>query len=117
MDLWAWPAPRLPPAAKSAAIAEVNQPYGKLVEAHTEAAQFADLFVALEEELDCSNREVYAERALAVDALPTNSHPPRSSLLMLASAFTGWELALAAYRAAVERRRRFLAYDDCTLTA
>jgi S-adenosylmethionine:tRNA ribosyltransferase-isomerase len=49
----------------------------------------------------------------AVDALLTNFHLPRSSLLMLVSAFAGRELILAAYQAAVERRYRFFSYGDC----
>jgi S-adenosylmethionine:tRNA ribosyltransferase-isomerase len=52
-------------------------------------------------------------RFQAVDALLTNFHLPRSSLLMLVSAFAGRELTLEAYRAAVERRYRFYSYGDC----
>ncbi|MBM3474943.1 MAG: tRNA preQ1(34) S-adenosylmethionine ribosyltransferase-isomerase QueA [Armatimonadetes bacterium] len=52
-------------------------------------------------------------RFQAVDALLTNFHLPRSSLLMLVSAFAGRELTLDAYRAAVERRYRFYSYGDC----
>ncbi|MGQ9730781.1 MAG: tRNA preQ1(34) S-adenosylmethionine ribosyltransferase-isomerase QueA [Candidatus Zipacnadales bacterium] len=48
-----------------------------------------------------------------VDALLTNFHLPRSSLLMLVSAFAGRELILAAYRAAIQRRYRFYSYGDC----
>jgi S-adenosylmethionine:tRNA ribosyltransferase-isomerase len=48
-------------------------------------------------------------------ALLTNFHLPRSSLLVLVCAFAGTELALAAYRHAVERRYRFFSYGDCML--
>ena len=48
----------------------------------------------------------------AVDALLTNFHLPRSSLLMLVAAFAGRERVLAAYRHAVERRYRFYSYGD-----
>lgn len=48
----------------------------------------------------------------AVDALLTNFHLPRSSLLMLVSAFAGRERVLAAYRHAVEQRYRFYSYGD-----
>ena len=51
----------------------------------------------------------------AIDALLTNFHLPRSSLLMLVSAFAGRELALAAYAHAVEHRYRFYSYGDCML--
>ncbi|MDA7922160.1 tRNA preQ1(34) S-adenosylmethionine ribosyltransferase-isomerase QueA [Verrucomicrobiales bacterium] len=48
-----------------------------------------------------------------VDALLTNFHLPKSTLLMLVSAFTGRELALEAYHKAVEERYRFFSYGDC----
>ncbi|MGI8917915.1 MAG: tRNA preQ1(34) S-adenosylmethionine ribosyltransferase-isomerase QueA [Pyrinomonadaceae bacterium] len=50
-----------------------------------------------------------------VDALLTNFHLPRSSLLMLVSGFAGHELILAAYRHAVASRYRFYSYGDCML--
>ena len=45
----------------------------------------------------------------------TNFHLPKSSLLVLVCAFAGTELALAAYRHAVEARYRFFSYGDCML--
>jgi S-adenosylmethionine:tRNA ribosyltransferase-isomerase len=50
-----------------------------------------------------------------VDALLTNFHLPRSSLLMLVAALAGRDLALAAYRHAVAARYRFYSYGDCML--
>ena len=50
-----------------------------------------------------------------VDAMLTNFHLPRTSLLVLVCAFAGRELALAAYRHAVEERYRFFSYGDCML--
>ena len=50
-----------------------------------------------------------------VDGLLTNFHLPKSSLLMLVSAFAGHDLAMAAYRHAVEERYRFYSYGDCML--
>jgi S-adenosylmethionine:tRNA ribosyltransferase-isomerase len=55
----------------------------------------------------------YAFRA--VDALLTNFHLPRSSLLLLVSAFAGRTLVLEAYRHAVRERYRFYSYGDCML--
>lgn len=46
-------------------------------------------------------------------ALLTNFHLPRSSLLVLVSAFAGRELVLRAYRQAVRQRYRFYSYGDC----
>lgn len=51
----------------------------------------------------------------AVDALITNFHLPRSSLLLLVCAFAGRELVLDAYRHAVATRYRFYSYGDCML--
>jgi S-adenosylmethionine:tRNA ribosyltransferase-isomerase len=48
----------------------------------------------------------------AVDALVTNFHLPRSSLLMLVCAFAGRDLVLSAYRDAVSRGFRFYSYGD-----
>ncbi len=48
-------------------------------------------------------------------ALLTNFHLPRSSLLILVSAFAGRELVLRAYRHAVQQRYRFYSYGDCML--
>lgn len=47
-----------------------------------------------------------------VDRLITNFHLPRSTLLMLVSAFAGHEVAMAAYRHAVAQRYRFYSYGD-----
>jgi S-adenosylmethionine:tRNA ribosyltransferase-isomerase len=51
-------------------------------------------------------------RFRSVDALLTNFHLPRSSLLMLVAAFGGTDRILAAYRHAVSGRYRFFSYGD-----
>jgi S-adenosylmethionine:tRNA ribosyltransferase-isomerase len=50
-----------------------------------------------------------------VDALITNFHLPRSSLLMLVSAFAGNELIRRAYAEAIARRYRFFSFGDAML--
>jgi S-adenosylmethionine:tRNA ribosyltransferase-isomerase len=50
-----------------------------------------------------------------VDVLLTNFHLPRSTLLMLVSAFAGHEFTLRAYEEAVIERYRFFSYGDCML--
>ncbi len=50
-----------------------------------------------------------------VDALLTNFHLPRSTLLMLVSAFAGREFLLRAYEEAIRERYRFYSYGDCML--
>jgi S-adenosylmethionine:tRNA ribosyltransferase-isomerase len=54
-------------------------------------------------------------RFRVVDALITNFHLPRSTLLMLVSAFAGREKILEAYRRAVREDFRFFSYGDCML--
>ena len=48
-----------------------------------------------------------------VGAMLTNFHLPKSTLLMLVSAFAGREQVLSAYKHAVEKRYRFYSYGDC----
>ena len=51
----------------------------------------------------------------SVDALLTNFHLPESTLLMLVSAFAGFERIMAAYRHAIAERYRFFSYGDAML--
>ena len=50
-----------------------------------------------------------------LDALITNFHLPRSSLLVLVSAFAGIDLIRAAYADAVQKHYRFYSYGDAML--
>ncbi|MCR5700071.1 MAG: tRNA preQ1(34) S-adenosylmethionine ribosyltransferase-isomerase QueA [Candidatus Saccharibacteria bacterium] len=50
-----------------------------------------------------------------VDALITNYHAPKSTVLMLASAFAGWEHLKNAYEHAIEEKYNFLSYGDSML--
>jgi S-adenosylmethionine:tRNA ribosyltransferase-isomerase len=54
-------------------------------------------------------------RFRVVDGLLTNFHLPRSTLLMLVSAFAGREFILRAYVEAIRQRYRFYSYGDCML--
>jgi S-adenosylmethionine:tRNA ribosyltransferase-isomerase len=50
-----------------------------------------------------------------LDVLLTNFHSPRSTLLMLVSAFAGREFLLGAYQEAIHEHYRFYSYGDCML--
>jgi S-adenosylmethionine:tRNA ribosyltransferase-isomerase len=52
-----------------------------------------------------------------VDLLVTNFHLPKSTLMMLVSAFAGHEHVRALYRHAIEARYRFFSYGDAMLLA
>jgi S-adenosylmethionine:tRNA ribosyltransferase-isomerase len=54
-------------------------------------------------------------RFRAVEAMVTNFHLPRSSLLMLVSAFAGHDLVMAAYQAAIDEGYRFFSFGDAML--
>ncbi len=66
----------------------------------------------------CGESEIFiypGYRFKIVDALITNFHLPKSTLLMLVSAFAGRDFILSAYRRAVVERYRFFSYGDCML--
>lgn len=73
--------------------------YGKYGEFRTESAE-TDIFI------------FPSYRFRAVDALITNFHLPRSTLLMMVSAFYDREKMLAAYRHAIAERYRFFSFGD-----
>jgi S-adenosylmethionine:tRNA ribosyltransferase-isomerase len=54
-------------------------------------------------------------RFRVVDRLITNFHLPRSTLLMLVSAFAGYDAIRAAYAHAIRQRYRFFSYGDAML--
>lgn len=78
-----------------------------------EAASASGELEPFEGETDLFIRPGY--RFLCVDAMCTNFHLPRSSLLMLVAAMAGRERILVAYRRAVELEYRFFSYGDAML--
>lgn len=54
-------------------------------------------------------------RFRVVDAMVTNFHVPRSTLMMMVSAFAGRDLVMSAYHTAMEERYRFLSFGDAML--
>ncbi|HVS03389.1 MAG TPA: tRNA preQ1(34) S-adenosylmethionine ribosyltransferase-isomerase QueA [Thermoanaerobaculia bacterium] len=108
------------PAATAAAIAATRASGGRVVAVGTtvvralESAAAADGTVVAGE--GRSELFVYpGHRFRVVDALLTNFHLPRSTLLMLVCALAGRERVLAAYRQAVAAGYRFYSYGDAML--
>lgn len=103
----------------AAAAARINNA-GRIVAVGTtvvrvlEAAERDDgKLVAQESSTDFFIYPPYEFRA--IDVLLTNFHLPRSTLLMLVSAFAGREFLLRAYQEAIRERYRFYSYGDCML--
>jgi len=91
---------------------------GRVIAVGTTTTRALESAVNAEGEIEAGGRETdltitpgYKFRI--TDALLTNFHLPRSSLLLLVSAFAGREFTLAAYAHAVAARFRFYSYGDC----
>jgi S-adenosylmethionine:tRNA ribosyltransferase-isomerase len=104
----------------AAAINEARFQHGRLVSVGTTTTRALESFVTGEKLITA--RSGYIDLTIipgyefrAVDALLTNFHLPRSSLLMMVSAFGGRDLILDAYQHAVKEGYRFYSYGDCML--
>ena len=65
---------------------------------------------------DSTNIFIYPPyRVKSINALITNLHTPYSTLLMLVSAFAGYDLIMKAYREAVMMEYRFFSYGDAMI--
>ena len=67
-------------------------------------------FVATKEDTEIFIKPGY--KFLAIDALITNFHLPKSTLIMLVSAFMGREFTLEVYQHAIEKKYRFFSFGD-----
>jgi S-adenosylmethionine:tRNA ribosyltransferase-isomerase len=105
------------PADTAAAILEARQRGGRVVAVGTTVVRTLEGRAAEAGEVTAGAgaTELFITpgfRFQAVDALLTNFHLPRSTLLMLVSAFAGRERVLAAYREALGLGYRFFSYGD-----
>jgi S-adenosylmethionine:tRNA ribosyltransferase-isomerase len=100
------------PEATASAVARARQRGDRVVAVGTTTVRalesstrrgWTDLYIRPGHEFRC------------VDALVTNFHLPRSTLLLLVAAFAGTELILDAYRHAVDSGYRFYSYGDAML--
>ncbi len=112
-------------AATAAAITETKRAGGRIVAVGTTSVRVLESVAATDGGWDAAQtsgaegwtrlfiRPGYPFRT--VDALVTNFHLPRSTLLMLVSAFAGREHVLNAYAEAVRERYRFFSFGDACL--
>ena len=104
-------------ADTAAALQATRRAGGRIVAIGTTALRTLESAAAARGELAAFEGETDifitpGHRFRAVDALFTNFHLPRSTLLMLVSAFSGRERILAAYAHAIEAQYRFYSYGD-----
>lgn len=109
------------PGATAEAIAECRRAGGRVIAVGTTSVR------AIESAFDPDKGGVVATegstslyilpgyRFSVVDGIVTNFHVPRSTLVMMMSAFAGRELLMRTYQEAIERRYRFLSFGDAML--
>jgi S-adenosylmethionine:tRNA ribosyltransferase-isomerase len=108
------------PAATAAAIDRTRARGGRVVAVGTTTTRVLESRATARRGVraGCGETDLFMQPGSAfqiVDALFTNFHLPRSSLLLLVAAFAGREAVLAAYAEAIERGYRFYSYGDAML--
>jgi S-adenosylmethionine:tRNA ribosyltransferase-isomerase len=110
----------VPPEAAQA-VADTKATGGRVLAVGTTVAKTLESSAwkhqgVLTVESDWSKLFIYPEFQFQItDALLTNFHLPKSTLLMLISAFAGRENIAKAYEAALQEEYRFFSYGDCML--
>jgi len=108
------------PAETAARVAAARARGGRVVAVGTTSARVLEARARSDRGVEPGEGETRlflrpGSRFQVVDALLTNFHLPRSSLIMLVAAFAGRERVLAAYREAVRAGYRFYSYGDAML--
>lgn len=104
------------PAATQEAIARTRAHGGRIVAVGTTTVRTLETWAATGQARgDTSIFITPGFRFRVVDLLLTNFHLPRSTLMMLVSAFAGHDRVMALYRHAVAQRYRFFSYGDAML--
>ncbi len=97
-------------------VSEVAESAGRLVAVGTTSARVLESVKTLKPHGGKTNIFIYPPYEFKrVQALITNFHLPKSTLLMLVSSFAGTELIREAYRDAIKERYRFFSYGDAML--
>jgi S-adenosylmethionine:tRNA ribosyltransferase-isomerase len=108
------------PAATATAIAATRAAGGRVIAVGTTSLRALESAAATDGTVSAGSRETDifitpGYRFRVVDRLITNFHLPKSTLLMLVSAFAGYAAMRAAYAHAVAERYRFFSYGDAML--
>ena len=104
------------PAATSHAIADCKARGGRVVAVGTTTVRALESLAKFGP--SCNDTNIFITPGfefLAVDLLLTNFHLPKSTLMMLVSAFAGYEHIMALYSHAIAQRYRFFSYGDSML--
>jgi S-adenosylmethionine:tRNA ribosyltransferase-isomerase len=106
-------------AVSSKAAETINtarQAGGRIVAVGSTSVRTLESVVPIREAEGATNIFIYPPYQFKnVDIILTNFHLPKSTLLMMMSAFAGRELILHAYEVAVLEKYRFFSYGDCML--
>jgi S-adenosylmethionine:tRNA ribosyltransferase-isomerase len=108
------------PAATAAAVEKARGEKRRIVAVGTTVARALEAWVRRGGSEERFSTDLFITPGFdfrAVDALLTNFHLPRSTLLVLVCAFAGRENVLAAYREAIRERYLFYSYGDAMLVA
>lgn len=106
------------PAATQSAIAEAKGRGGRIVAVGTTTVRTLESWAKSGEA--AGDTRIFITPGFAfehVDLLVTNFHLPKSTLMMLVSAFAGYEHVMALYAHAIRERYRFFSYGDAMLLA
>ena len=106
------------PAATQAAIAELRERGGRLVAIGTTTVRTLESWARSGQAR--GDTDIFITPGFAfqhVDLLVTNFHLPKSTLLMLVSAFAGYDHVMSLYRHAIAQQYRFFSYGDAMLLA
>jgi S-adenosylmethionine:tRNA ribosyltransferase-isomerase len=107
----------LVPEATAQAIMEARTAHGRIWAVGTTTARTLESAAEADRSVRAGSGETRIfirppARPRVVDALITNFHLPRSTLIMLVAAFAGYDLTMRAYQHAIAERYRFYSYGD-----
>jgi S-adenosylmethionine:tRNA ribosyltransferase-isomerase len=103
-------------SAAAETINNARQTGGRIVAVGSTSVRTLESVQPIRATVDSTNIFIYPPYAFKnVDIILTNFHLPKSTLLMMMSAFAGREFMLEAYRTAVQEQYRFFSYGDCML--